>query len=108
MPEELIASGEGKSFDIRCEYLGLAPFVDGIKQARQAARLTLAEVAQRCGIDEPALSRLENGHNKNPTIDTLWRYAAAVGQRLVLNTETIHDTRPRRKPAKQAATTRKK
>src|SRR5438132_12301873 len=45
-----------------------------------SAGLTLAEVSRRCGIDQPALSRLENGHNKNPTLDTLWRYAAAVGQ----------------------------
>ena len=57
----------------------LRPFVEEIKRAREAAGLTLAEVSRRCGIDQPALSRLENGHNKNPTLDTLWRYAAAVG-----------------------------
>jgi len=41
-----------------------------------------------------ASSGLENGHNKNPTLDTLRRYAAAVGQRLVLSTEALRDTRP--------------
>jgi DNA-binding XRE family transcriptional regulator len=92
-PEELVASGEGANFDLRGEYRELHPFVQKIKQARQAAGLTLAEVSRRCGIDQPALSRLENGRNRNPTLDTLWRYAAAVGQRLILSTETIRDTR---------------
>jgi DNA-binding XRE family transcriptional regulator len=93
-PEELIASGEGVNFDLHGEYSALRPFVEQIKQAREAAGLTLAEVSRRCGIDQPALSRLENGHNKNPTLDTLWRYAAAVGRRLVLTTEAIRSTRP--------------
>jgi hypothetical protein len=37
----------------------------------------LAELSQRCGIDEPDRSRLENGHNANPTMDWL-----AFNQRL--------------------------
>jgi DNA-binding XRE family transcriptional regulator len=95
-PEELIASGEGANFDLHGEYRELRPFLDKMKHAREAAGLTLAEVSRRCGIDQPALSRLENGHSKNPTLDTLWRYAAAVGQRLVLTTEVIRDTRAAR------------
>jgi transcriptional regulator with XRE-family HTH domain len=78
------------------EHRALRPFVEEIKRAREAAGLTLAEVSRRCGIDQPALSRLENGHNKNPTLDTLWRYTAAVERRLVLTTEAIRDTRPAR------------
>ena len=58
------------------------------------AGLTLAEESRRCGIDQPALPRLENGHNQNPTLDTLWRYAASVGRCLVLTTEAIRHTRP--------------
>jgi transcriptional regulator with XRE-family HTH domain len=100
-PEELIASGEGVNFELHGEYRQLRPFVEEIKHAREAAGLTLAEVSRRCGIDQPALSRLENGHNKNPTLDTLWRYAAAVGRRLVLTTEAIRDTRPARDRAKR-------
>jgi DNA-binding XRE family transcriptional regulator len=100
-PEELIASGEGTNFDLHGEYRELRPFVEEMKQIREAAGLTLAEVSRRCGIDQPALSRLENGRNKNPTLDTLWRYAAAVGRRLVLTTESIHDTRPAQDKAKR-------
>src|SRR5262249_46536590 len=64
-PEELIASGEGANFDLHGEYRGLCPFLEEIKRAREAAGLSLAEVSRRCGIDQPALSRLENGHNQN-------------------------------------------
>jgi transcriptional regulator with XRE-family HTH domain len=77
---------------------------DPPKSACKAAGLTLAEVSRRSGIDQPALSRLENGHNKNPTLDTLWRYAAAVGRRLVLTTEAIRDTRPAQGKAKRVRT----
>ena len=107
-PEELIASGEGANFDLRGEYRELRPLVDELKRAREAAGLTLAEVSRRCGIDQPALSRLENGHNKNPTLDTLWRYAAAVGRRLLLSTEAVPDTRPQRSKAKRVVAARKK
>ena len=107
-PEELIASGEGAGSDLHGEYRELRPFVDEIKRVREAAGMTLAEVAQRCGIDQPALSRLENGHNKNPTLDTLWRYAAAVGRRLVLTTEAIRDTRPAKGKAKRVRAARER
>jgi DNA-binding XRE family transcriptional regulator len=93
-PEELIAAGAGANFDLHGEYAELRPFVEDMKRTRETAGLTLAEVSQRCGIDQPALSRLENGHNKNPTLDTLWRYAAAVGRRLILSTEATPNTRP--------------
>jgi DNA-binding XRE family transcriptional regulator len=100
-PEELIATGEGANFDLHGEYRQLRPFVQEIKRARESAGLTLAEVSRRCGIDQPALSRLENGHNTNPTLDTLWRYAAAVGRRLILTTEAIRDTRRPQDKAKR-------
>lgn len=93
-PEELIASGEGAKFDLRGEFRGLRAFVAELKHVREEKGLTLAEVSARCGIDQPALSRLENGHFRNPTLDTLWRYAAALGRQLVLTTEEIEDTRP--------------
>ena len=99
-PEQLIASGEWY-FALYGEYRELLPFVEDIKRGREAAGTDPAQASQRCGIDQPALSRLENGHNKNPTLDTLWRYAAAVGRRLVLTTEAIRDTRPVQVKAKR-------
>lgn len=92
-PEELIASGEGKQFAMTGEYPYLRPFLAGLKQQREEQGLSLSEVSARCGIDKAALSRLENGQNSNPTLDTLWRYAAALGRRVVLTTEGIANTR---------------
>ena len=60
---------------------------------RNAAGLALADVSARCGIDQPALSRLENGHTPNPTLNTLRRYAAALGKRLVLAAEEVPEAR---------------
>ena len=45
------------------------------------------------GIDPPALSRLENGHTPQPTLYTFRRYAAALGERLVLTAEDVSETR---------------
>jgi DNA-binding XRE family transcriptional regulator len=52
------------------------------KSARESQGLTLAEVAERMGIDAPALSRLETGKMLNPTIATLLKWAEALGQKL--------------------------
>lgn len=52
------------------------------KSAREKQGLTLAEVAQRMGIDAPALSRLETGKMLNPTLATLHKWAEALGQKL--------------------------
>jgi DNA-binding XRE family transcriptional regulator len=91
-PEELIASGEGEHFDLHGEYPYLRPFLAELKQTREQQGLSLADVARRCGVDKAALSRLENGHNPNPTLDTLWRYAAALGRRLLLDSAVITPT----------------
>jgi hypothetical protein len=53
-----------------------------LRQARERAGLSLAEVTLRSGIDSPALSRLENGLNPNPTLATLSRYAQALGKHI--------------------------
>ncbi|HEV8061561.1 MAG TPA: helix-turn-helix transcriptional regulator [Gemmataceae bacterium] len=52
------------------------------KSARESQGLTLAEVAERMGIDAPALSRLETGKMLNPTVATLLKWAEALGQKL--------------------------
>ena len=52
------------------------------KAVRERQGLTLADVAQRMGIDSPALSRLETGKMLNPTLATLHKWAEALGQKL--------------------------
>jgi DNA-binding XRE family transcriptional regulator len=58
----------------------IGEIVLALKEARATQGLTLAEVAQRTGIERPNLSTLENASDPNPTINTLRRYAAAVGK----------------------------
>lgn len=56
-----------------------------LKAAREAKGLSLADVTDLTGMDRSALSTLETGQRPNPTVDTLVRYAEAVGKRLVVS-----------------------
>jgi len=55
-----------------------------LKAAREEKGLSLADLTERTGMDRSALSKLETGQRPNPTIETLVRYADAVGKRLVV------------------------
>lgn len=63
----------------------LDELVAQLKAAREAQGLSLADLTQRTGMDRSALSKLETGHRPNPTLETLARYAEAVGKRLVVS-----------------------
>jgi DNA-binding XRE family transcriptional regulator len=82
--EELESSGDYEGPIKSGAYFAVKMAIHELKQARQAAGLTLATVAKRTGMDQATVSWLENGRQPNPTVDTLWRYAAAVGKKLVL------------------------
>lgn len=59
--------------------------LDALLQARREAGLTQAQVAERMGIKQSALARIESslGSKKHsPTLATLRKYAAACGKRL--------------------------
>ena len=51
-------------------------------RACEAAGLTQAEVAVRMHIKPPAIARLEGGGKHSPSIETLRKYASAVGCKL--------------------------
>jgi DNA-binding phage protein len=55
-----------------------------LKAAREAKGLSLEEIGEKSGIGKANLSRLENSRNPNPKIDTLARYAEAIGLDLVI------------------------
>ena len=59
------------------------------KTVRESQGLTLAEVAERMGIDAPALSRLETGKMLNPTLATLHKWAEALGQKLDVGISSV-------------------
>ncbi len=52
-----------------------------LKAAREAKGLSLADMQDLTGMDRSALSKLETGQRVNPTMETLVRYAEAVGSR---------------------------
>ena len=77
--EQLLASGDATEVVTQGEYLGLLALLAALKKHRESQGLSLADVSGRSGMDRAAISRLENGVYLNPTLDTLYRYAAAIG-----------------------------
>ena len=63
-------------------FTAILSLVARFKAVRERQGLTLGEVAERMGIDAPALSRLETGKMLNPTLTTLHKWAEALGQKL--------------------------
>jgi transcriptional regulator with XRE-family HTH domain len=57
-----------------------------IKQAREAAGLSQAELAERMGTTQSAVARLESPRS-NPRVATLDRAVAATGQRISVAVE---------------------
>ncbi len=70
---------------VAAEYARLAPEFELLRQmlrARQKAGLTQTEVAQRMGTQGTAVTRLEGSLSSgkhSPSLDTIKRYAQAVG-----------------------------
>ena len=83
--KKLRESGEVDEVVTQGEYVGLLAMLAALKKHREAKGLSLADVAQRCGMDRSAVSRLENGVYLNPTLDTLYRYAAAIGTEIAFS-----------------------
>jgi transcriptional regulator with XRE-family HTH domain len=54
-----------------------------LKRVREARGLSLGDMERLTGIDRSALSKLERGQRVNFTMDTVTRYAAAVGKHVL-------------------------
>ena len=74
--------------EVKAEYDALGPEFELLRQllrARKAAGLTQADVADRMGTQPPSVARLESAltsGSHSPSMETLKRYAAAVGCRI--------------------------
>ncbi len=55
-----------------------------LMEARVSCNLTQQELAEKTGINQADISKLENG-NGNPSLRTLKRLAAGMGRKLVIN-----------------------
>lgn len=73
-----------KNPEIKKEYEALAPefaIIQAMIDARQASGLTQQQLADRTGIAQADISKLEHG-NANPSLRTLQRLAAGMGMQL--------------------------
>jgi transcriptional regulator with XRE-family HTH domain len=75
----LATAGDGTTMGDLVEFRA---FIMSLRRERERQGLSLNDVAERAKIDKGALSRLENGQQLNPTINTLARYARALGMSL--------------------------
>jgi ribosome-binding protein aMBF1 (putative translation factor) len=76
-PAELLTPQEAA--DAAPFYFVLRNYIRQLKEARELAGLTLADISSRTGMAVEYLSRLETGAQTNPTWKTLATYASAVG-----------------------------
>ncbi|MEX2174808.1 MAG: helix-turn-helix transcriptional regulator [Pirellulaceae bacterium] len=56
-----------------------------LKQLREGKGLSLRDIQDLTGIDASALSKLERGERENFTIDTVIRYAQALGKQVTMS-----------------------
>lgn len=75
---------EGNISPSRLDLLALA-----IKRERQQAGLSVTELAKRAGVAKSTLSQLESGIG-NPSIETLWSLAMAMGLQVTRFFEQPH------------------
>ena len=88
-PDELVASGDIDEPVPQGMFLELLNLMATLKGRRQARGMTLTDVSERSGLTRQAISRLENGWNNNPTLETLYRYALALDAGVTLGVEEL-------------------
>ena len=77
-------SGQLKDEEFRKEYEAIQPEMDVIRaivDARISQNLTQKELAERTGINQADISKLENG-TRNPSVNLLKRLADGMGMAL--------------------------
>lgn len=77
--------------EVRAEYDALEPefaIMQAMIDARKASGLTQKQLAEKTGINQADISKLERG-NANPSLRTLQRLAEGMGMRLTLKFEAL-------------------
>jgi ribosome-binding protein aMBF1 (putative translation factor) len=104
-PDQVPASGEYEGPVQAGAYWEVRRVMAELKAERERQGLTLAQLAERSGIDKGAISKLETGRQANPTVDTLSRLAAGLGIRVGLTLraggETAKRARGPRRPSRE-------
>lgn len=79
-----------KDAEFRAEYEALEPefaIMQAMIDARKASGMTQKQLAEKTGINQADISKMERG-NGNPSLRTLQRLAAGMGMRLKLEFES--------------------
>lgn len=80
-----------KDAEFRAEYEALEPefaIMQAMIDARKASGMTQKQLAEKTGINQADISKMERG-NGNPSLRTLQRLAAGMGMRLKLEFEAV-------------------
>jgi len=75
-----------KDPEFRAEYEALEPefaIIMAISEARRKNGITQTQLAEKTGIDQSDISRIETGE-ANPSLNTLKRLAAGMGMKIKL------------------------
>jgi DNA-binding XRE family transcriptional regulator len=78
-PDELIDRGEIDELVPQAQFVELRALMVRLREVRERMGLSLTDLSERTGPRLAAISRLENGWNLSPTLETLYRYAAVIG-----------------------------
>jgi DNA-binding XRE family transcriptional regulator len=82
---ELIDSGDLTEVSTMGDYWEIQRTFAALKSLREEQGLSITDMCERTGMDRAAVSRLENGQIANPTINTMNRYARALGKRVMVS-----------------------
>src|SRR5262245_41600976 len=86
-PDELIDRGDLDELVPQAQYLEVRTLGVHFRRVREGKGLSLTDASERSGLTRAAISRLENGWNLNPTLETLFRYAEALGVNLRMSVD---------------------
>jgi len=85
---EDLMKGEGISAEVQQTYAQLVRdtrVTDGLTRLRRAAKLTQAEIAQRLGVTQAAVSKIESGRDETLTVAIIRAYAEASKRPIVIH-----------------------
>lgn len=107
-PEELLARGDVRALVPAAQYFALGDLVSGLAIERERQGKSLADISGASGLTRAQISELENRRNNNPTLDTLFRYALALGKTIALTPGPLPPTRRGKAEPKPRKTTVRK
>lgn len=82
--DDLLATGDYTEPLPLGDYIELVQAVALLRRAREQAGLSVADIADRTGLDGSVINEFESGMRGDPTVATLQRYAAAIGKHVTV------------------------